>query len=135
MFFDFMLTIPALTTEAAPVTQILKLTAGVIHRMEVSFPKGTRARVHCTLSYHEHQFIPTNPGGSLAWDGHTILVDEYYPLDKAPFEVKFRGWSDADTYAYDLAVRIGVLRKEVLLPSAGIMAAPRRLLNLARGGG
>jgi hypothetical protein len=129
MFYDAEITVPHATAKSAPVTGIIHLTTGIIHRVEVGFPIGTRALVHCVLLYHEHQVWPTNPDNSFHWDGYTIAFDEWYPIDTEPYDLKVVAWSDADTYDYHLAVRIGVLREEVLQPFSGVMGALKKFLR------
>lgn len=135
MFYDYAITVPASTTQGSPIEQVMELTKGVIHRVEIGFPIGTRAKVHCQIYHQEHQFLPTNPQGSFASDGYTIAFDEHFELKTAPYDLKARCWSDADTYSYDINIRVGVLPKEVVAPFAGLGATFRKffkLIGLAR---
>jgi hypothetical protein len=115
MFYDFAITVPKSTTEAAPVTEELKLTHGVIHRIEVQFPVGTMALAHCQLRHWEHQAWPTNPPGSFASDGYTIVIDENFELDTAPYTLKAVCWNDDDTYPHIITVRVGVMESETAI--------------------
>jgi len=115
MFYDFAITVPKETTESAPVTEELKLTHGVIHRIEVEFPIGTLALAHCRLLHWEHQAWPTNPPGSFATDGYTIGIDENFELDTAPYTLKAVCWNDDDTYAHTITIRVGVMESETAI--------------------
>ncbi len=109
MFYDFAITVSANTAKAAPTTQELKLTHGVIHRVEVEFPAGCAGLVHCGLLQGIHQLWPTNPDGSFASDDYVIAIYEDYELATEPYVVKFVGWNLDDTYDHTVTVRIGVL--------------------------
>ena len=135
MFYDYAITVPAKRTRREPVEQELELTKGVIHRVEVQFPIGCRALVHCVLEHEGHQYLPTNPDGNFASDGYVIPIDEYYELKAAPYKLKAVCWSEADTYTYDVNIRIGILAKEVLTPLAGIGGALKRFLKFVGVGG
>ncbi len=129
MYYDFSITVPPNTTKGAPVSQVLKLTQGIIQRIEVQFPRGTYAKVHCAIMHGGHQAWPTNPEGNFASDGYVIPIDEYYKLDEPPFELKFLGWSEADTYPYDIDVRIGILRPEEIEEANGVVGSLGKFLK------
>lgn len=135
MFYDFAITVTKDDTAADPKWQTMKLTKGVVHRVEVQFPIGTRAKVHCQIYHGGHQFLPTNPDGNFASDGWTIVMDEHYELKTAPYTLKAKCWSEADTYSYDVNVRIGVLSKEVLSPLTGLGAMLSKFFKLIGLGG
>lgn len=135
MFYDVEVLVPHLTPKSNPVVALIHATLGTVYRVEVGFPIGTRATVHCVIRYHEHQCWPTNPDGDFHWDGYTVCFDESLPIDSEPYELKVVAWSDADTYDYHLSVRIGILRKDELQPYSGIMGALQRFLHLVGVGG
>lgn len=120
MFYDFAITIPAGRTEDNPVEEILKLTKGIIHRVEVEFYPGPRRYAWVKIFYHEHQLWPTNPGGSFRTDGYTISFDEYEELKSEPFDLKVKGYSPDANYSHVITVRIGILesRAAILLLTA-----------------
>ena len=55
MFYDFAITIPAKTPESAPVEEELKLTHGIIHRVEVEFYPGPRRYAWVKIFRGGHQ--------------------------------------------------------------------------------
>lgn len=135
MFYDFAVTVPANTAEDTPVETLLELTNGIIHRIEVQFPIGTRALVHCKLLHRRTQQWPTNADGDFASDGHVIVIDEHYDLTEPPHELTVLAWSTADTYSYDINIRIGVLPREVISPFTGVVGALRKLVKFMGVGG
>lgn len=135
MFYDFAVTVPHATAQATPLTQILPVTSGSINHIAIQFPRGTYALVHIQLLYHEHQIFPTNPEGSFNADGYPIEFDDSLPLDSEPYEIKARAWSLADTYDYDINVRIGILRPEDVEKQSGLMSSLKKFLGLVGIGG
>lgn len=110
MFYEWAIDVPASTTSAAPVTQDMKLTEGVITRVEVQFPNGCAGLAHCKILHSESQKWPTPPSTSFASDGHAITLDENFELSDEPFSLKAVCWNDDDTYQHTIYVRIGLLR-------------------------
>lgn len=130
MYYSFAITLPRSTAEGTPVTEVMKLTQGVIHRVEVQFPIGCMGLAHCQLRYQEHQLYPTNPDGDFASDGYIIPIDDYFPMDTEPYALKFIGWNDDDTYQHIVTVRVGVLHAEIVAPLQGLGGALKKFLKL-----
>lgn len=115
MFYDFAITIPAGTSEDDPVEEELKLTHGVIHRVEVEFYPGPRRYVGLRIYHQEHQLYPTNPDGEFKTDGYTIAFDDFFELKTAPYALKARGYSPDADYSHVVTVRIGVVESKIAL--------------------
>lgn len=130
MFYEFAVAVPAYTLEVWPVKQVLKLTAGIIHHVEVEFPAGCRGYVYCKLLHQEHQLWPTNPQGSFRGEGYIIPITEYYPLVEAPYSLKAVAWSPDAIYDHTLRVRVGVLTEEELEPLKGLPGQFQKLFKL-----
>jgi len=128
MFYDFAVTVTAGKTKAVPLEQELKLTYGIIHQVEIEFPRGCKGYVSLAIDHWEHQFLPTNPDEAFNADGFTIVIKEYYPLVVPPYSLYARGWAPNATYDHTITVRIGVLPEEVLLPIKGLGTVLRALL-------
>ena len=135
MYYDFAVVVPAGTKEATPVEQTLKLTKGIIHRVEVEFPGGCKGYVSLVILHEEHQLYPTDPDGVFNSNGYTIPIDDYFPLDTAPYELKAKGWSPNAVYDHTITVRIGVLPEELLSPLTGISGMFKKFFKLIGLGG
>jgi hypothetical protein len=135
MFYDFAITIPANTPKASPVVTELKLTAGVIHRVEIQFPAGCMGLAHIAINDGLHQLLPTNPDGDFASDDYVIPIDEYYPMPGGDYILTARGWNMDDTYPHTLSVRIGILSGDVIAPLSGLGGALKKFLKLVGIGG
>jgi hypothetical protein len=130
MFYDFAITIPAGTTESAPVEQELKLTHGVIHRVEVEFYPGPRRYVWIKIFHEEHQLYPTNPDGSFCTDGYTIAFDDYFELFTPPYSLLARGYSPNADYDHVVTVRIGVIESRIALATLRVAKALEKFLKV-----
>lgn len=114
MYYDVSFTIPANTAKASPTELDVKLTYGVVHRVEIGFPSGCAGLAHLQIRRGGHQVWPTNPQGSFNTDGYTIPINDYYELFEEPYILTLVGWNLDDTYDHTLEVRFGVLPPEVL---------------------
>lgn len=132
MYYDFSFTIPANTAQALPHTEDVKLTHGVVHRVEIGFPKGCAGLAHLQIRRGLHQVWPTNPAGSFNTDGYTIPINEYYKLFAEPYILTLVGWNLDDTFPHTLEVRFGILPEKVLMPEETFIAAFKKLLARLR---
>ena len=128
MFYDFAIAVAAGTTEANPVEQLLDLTYGVIHRIEVRFRRGTDFRVGCRIYYREHQIYPTNIDEDFREDGRPIAFDTHFEMFEPPHTLKIRAYSPTAIHPHTIYVRIGILPEKVLSPWAQLGKAIRGLL-------
>ena len=137
MFYEFPVTVPANTLQSAPVTQVCKLTEGIVHYVEIEFPAGCADQlggagplVHVQIRQPEATYLPTNPDSSFASDDHIIPIREYKALGEGNNVLKIYAWNDDDTYAHTVIVRIGVLSQEQLEPTASVRDLLKRFLAL-----
>jgi len=93
VYYNFTLTIPANTAATDREEKRVKLTHGVITRVEVSFPRGCAGLAHLQIYENGHQVWPTNPDGDFASDDYTIPIDEYHEFFRAPYQLRLSGWN------------------------------------------
>lgn len=132
MFYDFSFTIPLNTPKNEPEELQVKLTRGIIHRVEIGFPAGPRHMVHVAIRKGLHQQWPTNPQGSFNSENFTIVINEFYPLLTKPYILTLQGWSPDTAYQHTIELRFGILPAEVLLPEETFMQAFKKLLARLR---
>ncbi len=130
MYYDYAIVVPANTLAAAPVVERLKLTKGVIHRIEVGFPAGCQGMVYLALGNEGAQLWPLTRGCAFNAEDYNIPIDERYELAAAPFELEARAWSPGTSYQHTITVRVGVLSKETFEPSAKTLGGLDKLLQL-----
>ena len=130
MFYEFTVTVPITATQDDPVEQRMKLTKGVIHRVEVQFPIGTRALIHVQIYDDGHQIWPTNPDGNFNTDGYTIGWDEHYEITSGHHELRAVCWSTADTFPYDIDIRFAMLENTTALMLLRVIKGMSKMLKL-----
>jgi len=133
VFFAWDITISAGTSESSPLTQVLKLTKGVITGVWVKFPAGCRGLVKVRLLRSEFQLVPLSRGEWVTGDNETVPTETYYQLKETPAQLKFVGCSPGTSYAHTLTVRVAVEPPEVATPYSVIgdlVAIFKRLLGL-----
>ena len=124
MFYDVSLSVPSLTLEAAPVSVLVGVSAGVVSRVSVMFPPGCAGLVHVRIFRSSHQVWPSNLDGSFASDGERIEFQEDYSVMDAPFEFRIVAWNDDDTFQHTVGVRLGIL------PEIRVVGLPKWLTRL-----
>lgn len=129
MLYEYDLDVPANTAERSPASATLKLSRGVITKVGVQFPIGTRALVHVKIYHGAHQLWPANPDGNIKADGFTVEWDEHLEFTKAPLALKVKAWSEADTYEYTVTTRIAMLPLSVTEEYTGVVGALKKLLK------
>jgi len=109
----FELTIPAQTTEDAPVERDIDIGSGVIIKCEVGFPEGlgalTRARVRQALTPR----YPSNQGAWYHWDDHIYETPDHLIVKKGDSPFTLMGWNEDDTFPHTITFRFIILPKEV----------------------
>lgn len=118
MFFAWDIIIDAGTPENASVTQILKLSSGIIIKVDLKFPDGCHGQVKVRLLRNEQQLIPLNRDDWVTGDAETVTTPEYYELTETPTQLKFIACAPLTSYDHTVTVRITILPKPVasLLP-------------------
>ena len=124
MLYEYALTIPANTAEAAPATMDAPLAPGTVARVDVQFPSGCVGLVHVQIWRSEHQVWPGNLDGDISAEGLVVSWPEDRDLEDEPLTLTLRGWNDDDTYAHTITFRFSVLplaAKQEARESAGLL--------------
>jgi len=113
VLFAWDITVAANTLASNPSTQTLKLTRGVITKVDVKFPAGCHGLVSIRLLHEESALVPLNKDTWLTGDDETVPISEYFEFDTAPYSLKFVGKSPGTSYDHTITVRVTILPKEV----------------------
>ena len=108
MLYEFDLTIPANTLEAAPATFDAVMASGIITQVAVQIPFGCRSLVHTVAWRGQHQLWPSNPDGSLKGNDPRLLWSEDYDLSEPPHTITLRGWSPGTNWPHVVTWRFNV---------------------------
>ena len=98
------ITTPKETTEADPLTTIVKLTRGRLAGGVLYFPSGPEGKLHFIARIGEHQIIPFNTGQNLCLDDCVLPLSIGIDLLEPPFELICETWNDSTLYAHALTL-------------------------------
>jgi hypothetical protein len=113
MLYCWDITIPPGTLVADPIEQELKISKGVIVKVQLKFPSGCHGLVKVRLLRWTTQLWPLSTGEWITGDDETVDALEYYEFEEGPYRLDFAGCSPASTYAHVITIRVVVLPKIV----------------------
>ncbi len=115
MIYTANITTPASTTKAAPLITRLKVTMGLVYRVEFYFPSGSAGLLGVCVSDGLYQAWPTSIGQYFVGDDATIAFEDMLHKEAAPFEFQIITYNLDTLYEHFVSVRIGLVSKEVFL--------------------
>lgn len=133
MFYAWDITVTANTLTTSPKEQLLKITKGVITRIDVKFPCGCHGLVKVRILRSEFQLVPLSKGEWITGDDETVPTEGFYKVDTAPAELKFVGCSPGTTYNHTVTVRVQVL-PEIVASFAPLADVLNKFLRFITGG-
>ncbi len=113
MLYEFDLTIPANTTQAAPTTLEAHVSAGNVTQVEVQIPLGCKGLTHVQVLDSTHQLWPSNPDANIKGDDARIVWREDHDMDDFPYTLILRGWNEDDSYPHTITFRFAMLPPSV----------------------
>ncbi len=116
MFYAFSYTPVVTDTEAAPHVLELRMTAGVIHQVDLLFQSGCSHKIFAQIFDGGHQLWPSNRGQKLRGDATVISFREFYELHPGNSVLTANIWTTLTTDFKEIIIQIGVLPKAVLQP-------------------
>lgn len=105
MFFEYNVTYPPLIFPEEEQIDVLRLTRGIVKRVEVVFPRGCAGLVGVRIFRGPVQVIPLNAPAWLDTDGETISINTEIDLSVNPYELEVRGYNLDDTYSHTIRFR------------------------------
>jgi len=94
----------------------MKLTAGVIHQVDVLFQVDCDHLQFVQIFHANHQLWPSNRGASLRGNATVVSFREFYEMEAGDPPLTARFWSEAATAWADVIVQIGLLPKRIIQP-------------------
>jgi len=116
LIFTWDITVPANTQDSEPVSDTLKLGAGVITHIGVKFPAGCHGMVGVRLKIQEAQILPVPRGEWVSGDDETVDSDYHIEFTRERQELEFEGISPDTDYNHTISVRITMLPAWVAAP-------------------
>lgn len=113
MLYVFDFETPANTPATAKKRTALRMSAGIIQKIEIVIPPGPAHLLHLQITDGLHQVWPSNEEGDFAGDNDRIDFEDYYELLQPPFELYAYTWNEDEVYPHRVIIRIGVKEPEV----------------------
>lgn len=112
MIYIANITIPKVTPAIQPVCERVKISLGLIYKVEIQFPPGCGGLAHLVINDGGYQVWPSTPGRDFATDDYTISFEDNYLKQADPSELQIYGYNEDETYPHTLQVRFGVASRD-----------------------
>src|SRR4030042_1460941 len=116
MFFTFGDTPVIPETEAPPHKIEMKLTAGVIHQVDVLFQSGACHEIFVQIYKDATQVWPTNRGEAMRGNATVVSFRDFYELVPGNADLTARIWTTLTADFKEIIIQIGLLPKAILQP-------------------
>lgn len=129
MFFEYDITYPPNTPKENERVNILRLTRGIVKRVELVFPRGVAALTGVRIFRGPVQIIPLNYPAWIETDGETVRINTNIDLTVNPYELEVRGYNIDDTYPHTIRVRIEMELPEEQFKIPSVAEESERLIT------
>ena len=116
MFYTFSYTPSAADTEASPHELSMKLTAGVIHQVDVLFQDGCDHETFVQVYDDNFQLWPSNRGETLRGNATVVSFREFFELIPGNTVLTAKIWTTLAADFKEVLIQIGLLPKEIIQP-------------------
>lgn len=128
MFYVYSKTPAAANTKADPFKLDMKLTAGVVHQVDVLFQSGANHEEFVQIHYGGVQLWPSNRGEYMRGNATVISFREFMQLPSGMNTLVAHISTTLTTDFKEVLIQIGVLPKRIIQPLSF-----DELLNAAKG--
>ena len=115
MIYSHYVSTPIIIHTVNPLQSVLKVTKGLVYKVEVEFPPGPISLLRCQIYDGGYQVWPSTPGEYFKSDGYCISFDDTFLKLAEPFQFDIYTWNDDDTYPHGVTVRIGMVSSELFM--------------------
>ena len=102
-------------TKAAPKRTELKITRGLVYKIELNFPPGSAGLAGVMIFDGGFQVWPSTLGQWFTGDDILISFDDVYLKEAEPFLFSIDTYNEDDTYEHLVDVRIGLVSKDIFM--------------------
>ncbi|GAG01300.1 unnamed protein product [marine sediment metagenome] len=106
--------IPAGTTKAAPHTEIMYLTVGLLNKILVRFRAGCHNMVSIAVLDGLHQILPASQDLAIYGDSVTFDIPMKHYMSTKPYSVTLIGWSPLCLYDHIITFWFDLAEGETL---------------------
>lgn len=115
MIYTASITTPKNTPVTSLKKTILRLTKGLVYKVEFHFPSGSAGLMGLAVFDGLYQVWPSSAGEFFVSDNETIRFDDLYLKEAPPYEFQIYTYNTDDTYNHVANVRVGLVSKEAFL--------------------
>lgn len=116
MFFTKNITVEDCGEDAEFVGTEIKVSAGVIHQIDILFPVNSNREVYVKILHGGYQLIPTNRDESIRANNTVIATREFYELIPGANILTVMAKNVSTTEDFMISVNIGILPRRILQP-------------------
>ena len=116
MFYSFNIKLTPLGSEDDPVDTVVRLSAGVIHQIDILFPVNANREVYVKILHGGYQLCPSNRSGAIQANNTVISTREFYDLIPGANTLTIKAWNEHLLDTFYISVNIGVLPRRILQP-------------------
>lgn len=124
MTYEWLITVPADTSEANPTTEQKAIHTGVITKCKIFMPKGCHGYVKASICYRQTQLLPFNSKGGVQCNGYEVEAEPYFKIIDPQPKLTLRCWSPDSDYEHDVTFRVTILPEWIasLLPLGKLLS-------------
>ncbi|MBA7656144.1 hypothetical protein ES703_64058 [subsurface metagenome] len=115
MIYSGEILLPKQPDQSLPTQKVLKVTKGLVYKVEVQFPPGCAGLAHVGIFDGAHPCWPSSSGETFNIDGATISFDDTYLKLAEPFQFEIWGWNEDTLWPHTIHVRIGLVSDEIFM--------------------
>jgi len=116
MFYTFSHTVITADIITAKKELELRMSAGVIHQVDVLFQDGCDHEVNVQIFQANFQLWPSNRGATMKGNATVISFREFLELEPGGSELTAFIWGDGVVPGKEVVIQIGLLPKRILQP-------------------
>lgn len=130
MIYQTTITTPITLYATSPLRTVLKVSKGLVYKIEVDFPPGPQSLLKVRIFDGGHQMWPSSPDEYFQTDDYCIAFDDTFLKLAEPFQFDILTWNEDDTYDHSVTVRIGLVTEELYMARFLPSMAYEQLLRL-----
>lgn len=116
MFYTFAYTPSAADTEDSPHELSMKLTAGVIHQVDILFQDGCDHEIFVQVYDDNFQLWPSNRGEKIRGNATVVSFREFFELVPGNTVLTMKVWTTLAADFKEVILNIGLLPKRIVMP-------------------
>lgn len=115
MIYSANITTLKLGDETLPKRTTLRVTKGLVYKVEVDFPPGSAGLMGVAIYDGGYQVWPSNIGQWFTGDNTKLSFDDVYLKESAPYQFIISTYNNDTAYPHLVIIRIGLVSKKVFM--------------------